>query len=188
MPDQIPPDAPPPEPPPKRRLWPWLLLVAGLAAMLGAAVIGTRRVRESARRDHCKHCLRSVGLACHIYADDNDEEFPQNWQQLYPNYVDNTRLLSCPSHPSSYQDFASGKVTERSSSYVLLPGRCAEMPGAFFLIYEKPENHRWCGFHVVYTDAHVEWWPAKREAEFQKLLAEQRTAVEEWRKAHPPVK
>jgi len=185
MPDQLPPEAPPPR---KNPVWPWALVVAGVAAMLGSAAIGVRWVRENARRANCKQTLRSIGLCCHIYADDNDDEFPENLQQFYPNYVDNAKLFSCPSHPSSYQDFASGKVTERSSSYVLLPGRCAEMPGAFFLIYEKPENHRWCGFHVVYTDAHVEWWPAKREAEFQKLLAEQRTAVEEWRKAHPPVK
>ena len=64
-------------------------------------------------------------------------------------------------------------------------GRCAAMPREFFLIYENPENHGWHGFHVIYIDCRAEWWPAEREAEFQKKLAEQSAAVAEWRKTHP---
>jgi hypothetical protein len=184
MPDQAPPDAPP-EPPPKRRLWPWLLLVAGLAVMVGAAVIGipwVRGVREDARRDNCVSNIGLLGIACHLYADDNDENFPENWQQLYPNYADSLRLFSCPSRPCVFvRDFVSGTATERSSSYILLPGRWPALPGNFFLTYEKFGNHHQ-GFHVVYVNAHDEWWPVSRKAEFQRELADQEAQLPELRK------
>jgi hypothetical protein len=172
-------------PPPKRPVWPWLLLVAGLAAMLGSAVIGVSWLRENARRANCKQTLRAIGLCCHIYSDDNDGEFPQNWQQLYPNYVDE-RILSCPSRPCVFvRDFVSGTATERSSSYILLPGRWSELPGDFFLIYEKPANHQGPqgrGFHVVDAADRVQWWPAADADKFFAELKAQEAQLPELRK------
>jgi hypothetical protein len=171
---QFPPAQPaqPPAPsePPKKRVWAWALL--GVAALLGVVVIGAPLLRESARRATCKHTLRSIGLVCHLYGDENNQVFPGSWQQLYPAYVDNALLFSCPSKPSACQDFAAGRGTEASSNYILLPGRWATLPGDFFLAYEKVENHKQ-GFHVLCVDARVEWWPASREAEFRAKLADQ---------------
>ena len=159
--------------------------VAAVAIVLGVLAPG---VREAARRDTCRRTLRSLGLACHMYADDAGEEFPSLWQQLRPMYCDNAKLFSCPSCPSSWLDFAHGSVTERSSSYVLMPGLSAYMPRAFILIWEKPGNPGRSGVHVVRLDVWVEWWPGEREAELQTFVGLQSQAVAKWRSSGKPVK
>jgi prepilin-type processing-associated H-X9-DG protein len=140
----------------------------------------------------CKSNLRQIGLACHIYADDNNEVLPPGFRELYPNYLDNTRFFKCPSDDSvKSSDIVDGKTAEKNGSYAYVPGLCAAMP-VMILAYDKSLKHHdkeghESGRNVLWTDAHVEWWPAAREAEFQKLLAEQSAAVEAWRKSGKPV-
>lgn len=184
----------PPEPaPPRKPFWPGMLLAAGVAAvLLCVAALGILWLRESLRRQQCYQTIRAIGCVCHLYADENDENFPQNWQQFYPSMIDNAKVFSCPSKPSSYQDFAAGKVTEASYSYILLPGRWAALPADFFLIYEKPENHGQ-GFHVLYLDCRTVWWKAQDADKFfaelkaqEAQLPELRKEWEQQNKAAPP--
>jgi len=184
----------PPEPEPQRKSnanW-WLgvglgcgtllVLLLGLGVVLGLSAFS--KVRPRGRPGQCKANLRQIGLACHIYADDNDEEFPPDLAHLYPALVDNAKVFSCPSRPSSYKDFTLGPaaVGERSSSYVYLPGRWPALPGDFFLAYEKIENHGGAGFNVLYVDAHVEWWPKDLIPDVRAKLAEQEARLPELRK------
>jgi prepilin-type processing-associated H-X9-DG protein len=180
-------------PPPKKKssALPWVL-GCGAVGCLGLMVFGVllglmlpavQRVRESARRASCKSNLRQIGLAAHMWADDNDEKFPPDLKSLYPDYVDNAKIYSCPSSRSTYRDFESGNVTARSSSYAYLPGRAVVFPGTFVLAYDKSaDNHNGGGFNVLYCDAHVEWWRATRLAEFNKLLDAQDKVVEKIKK------
>jgi prepilin-type processing-associated H-X9-DG protein len=167
------------------------ILIGGFCFLV---VPASCRVTENARRADCKATLRCIGLACHIYADDNNEMFPPGFRELYPNYADSARLFKCPSDDSvKSHDLVDGKSAEQKTSYAYVPGLSAAMPAVMILAYDKFLKHHdkqghESGRNVLWTDAHVEWWPAAREAEFQKLLAEQSAAVEEWRKAHPPVK
>jgi hypothetical protein len=161
------------------------LIVAGglAAAAAGIIVLGlvATREREEVRRATCRKMLRSLGHACHMYADDAYGEFPSTWPHLHPTYVDNAKFFSCPSCPSTYEDFYHGNVTELSSSYVLVPGLRSDMPGILILIYEKPGNHGGSGFHVVRSCAEVEWWPAGREAELRRFIELQAEALAKWR-------
>jgi hypothetical protein len=166
------------------------LIAVGVLAGAGAGVfllsLAAARVREAARRDTCRRTLRCIALACHMYADDADGEFPSLLQQLQPTYCDNPKIFSCPSCPSNWMDFAHGTVTELSSSYILVPGLRSEMPQEFVLIYEKPGNHGRDGFHVVRCDARAEWWPVNCDRELEHLLELQAAAVARWRRSGRP--
>jgi prepilin-type processing-associated H-X9-DG protein len=164
-----------PRPPAKKSAWPWVLLGCGIVAAVGLVIFAVllglllpamSRVRESARRASCKSNLRQIGLACHMWADDNNEKFPPDLKSLVPNYVDNPRIYKCPSDRSG------------SGSYTYLPGRDAAMPGDFFLAHDKDmTNHQGGGFNVLFCDAHVEWYGKSRLGTFERLLGAQEKAV-----------
>lgn len=129
-------------------------------------------------RASCKSCLRNIGLGCHLYADEHDGAFPDSLEQLVPEFIDNPQVFSCPESPSSWEDFNSGNVTEASSSYRLVSGLRADMPGSFILVYEKTsKNHEGDGRNVCFLDGHVEWWPAGRDGEFTARYIKQRKAA-----------
>ncbi len=132
----------------------------------------------------CRNCLRVIGVACHMYADDHDEEFPPGFRELFPTYIDNARVFKCPTGEAAWEDFDGGTIRETSSSYTYVPGSNAWMPGHLLLAYERSDkNHGWAGRHVLYIDASVEWYPAAREAELQDKLKKQREALGKWRAA-----
>jgi hypothetical protein len=150
------------------------------------------RPGESAKRCNCVNHLRQIGIALHLYADENDSTFPPSLAQLHPNFADNPKIFSCASAPSSWEDFLpGGKVTEKSSSYTYVPELRSVMPGAFIVAYDKTcKNHQKEGHeggrNVLYINAAHSWWPASREAELERRLALQAEAVEKWRKSGKP--
>ncbi|HOX05824.1 MAG TPA: DUF1559 domain-containing protein [Planctomycetota bacterium] len=168
------------------------IVVIGFLTLLLVSVFRSPRpyVREGARRTACRNCLRQISIACNMYADENRGRFPGSLQQLYPAFTDNPRIFSCASSPSDYGDFAKGKVTERSSSYVLVPGLRSGMPAEFILAYDQsPENHQGNGRNVLHLDGSVEWLKmspgSPEEAVFQKRLAEQTEKVKAWKPPAP---
>ena len=156
------------------------MILLPLAAMGGAAAL-KRVFKPSRSRYHrpvCKSNLRQIGLACHMYADDHDGNFPPGFQVLVPMYVDNPKVFSCPQGPSSWRDFNIGAAVRESSSYDYLPGRSPLLPGEFFLAVERNLNHGGMGFNVLFCDAHVEWRNAAGLEQFNKLLEAQNRCVE----------
>ncbi len=167
----------------------WTVGILGALIALGGCGIHCHRALHRATHPGytCKSNLRQIGLACHMYADENNGEFPLGFEQLMPRCVDSNRLFECPGGVG-YDYYGKKKWgTEFRAdrcNYALENGMNVEMPVSLVLAYDdSPENHDGKGRNVVFADAHVEWWPASREAEFQKKLAAQREAVKKWREA-----
>jgi hypothetical protein len=185
MPERI--EVLPPSQPKKSRAGCWVGMGVGCLLFLALLVLGVPWLRAEAKRDACRNTIRSIGIAMHLYADDNGNSFPENLRQLYTeNYTDNPKIFSCPARPSQYQEFKSGPITERSSSYTYVSGLTSSMPGTFILLYDKdPSGHpgicRGGGRNVLHIDCSAELWPASREAEFQRRLALQAETIAKWR-------
>lgn len=121
-----------------------LLIVIAIIAILAAMlfpVFGS--AREAARRSSCASNLRQLGLASHMYAQDNDECMPCDYyacnsntthtrllRQVLP-YVTNMQVIYCPSSrkieqwmpdmaPSSANE-AAGNISYYCFSYDQLP-------------------------------------------------------------------
>lgn len=89
-----------------------LLVVIAIIAILAAMLLpALARAREQARRANCMSNLKQLGLAIHMYSQDNGEWFPvgsltdrkpkSDLVVLYPQYAGNWRLFLCPSNVES---------------------------------------------------------------------------------------
>ena len=167
----------------------WTVGMLGTLIALGGCGIHCHRALH--RSTHpgwsCKSNLRQVGLACHMYADDNDGQMPTDLGRLMPRYSESMRIFECPGGVA-YDYYGTKKYgnTFRADrcDYTLEPGLHADMPEDYVLAYDKTlEKHGGKGRYLLFVDAHVEWSLASCEAEFQEKLAAQREAVRKWRAA-----
>ena len=168
-----------------------LAVVVGLPVLVYLMLPEVSRKRVSKRRATCQSNLRQIGLACHMYADYHEERFPPDLLALVPDYIDGTHIFCCASTGSraKFRDMDLREAAAKSHyAYAGAGLWVVGCPEDMILAYDKSLEHHdkeghESGRNVLFADAHVEWWPASREAEFQKKLAEQREAVRKWRAA-----
>lgn len=157
-----------------RRWRPWLwaaLGVLGLGIVIGLVRPFVSPLSSHHERDGCRSQLRNVAMACHLYADENDGWMPTVPELLHPVYLDYGGILKCR-----------GDRSGAASSYTLVPDLRADMPSDLILAYETSlANHGDHGRNVAFIDTSSKWWPAGREAEFQRRLAEQAEKVRNWK-------
>lgn len=61
-----------------------LLVVIAILAILAALVVpALSRAKESARSTQCLSQMRQIGLAVHLYADENQDEFPRSQHSAF---------------------------------------------------------------------------------------------------------
>ena len=88
-------------------------------------------------RAQCTNNLKQLVMGCVQYADQHDGFFPDRLSDLYPDYVNDLRVFSCPGSGSR---ISNSQRLDEESSYDIEPGRTTSSPQDLVLLYEKA-NH-----------------------------------------------
>lgn len=139
-----------------------LATVAGGAIGAGVAMPALARAREQARFVASMNNLKQIGLGLHMYAEDNDGEFPSELDQI-KRYVQNEKVFESPRKP----DYFDGP------SYLYVSDQSQKADHANVLAYENPE-YAWDQVAVVFVDGHVERldsdeFQSRLEATYERL-------------------
>ncbi len=100
-----------------------LLVVIAIIAILAALLLPTlSAAKEKARRANCQSALRQLGLACHMYGDDNKQKLPPGVRDDGSTHTiwvgaitfngikqySGTSMSSCPSLINQFQYYQPG--------------------------------------------------------------------------------
>ena len=141
-----------------------IAIIGILAAFLTPAIQSTR---ERARRTSCANNVRQIGIALHVFASDNNENFPTavqaannaGLQASLANYIDNNAVFNCPSDTSagtpSYM-FVQG-LSERTVSITAI--LCDNIINADNATLAAGDNHATVGVNILRVGGQVEWLP-----------------------------
>ncbi len=79
-----------------------LATVAGGAVGAGVALPALAKAREQARIAVSMSNLKQIGLALHMYAEDNDGNFPSDLEKA-KRYYGNAKILESPRKPKDFE-------------------------------------------------------------------------------------
>ena len=120
------------------------LLFAILIFLLMTVILApfVQMAKERAGRVACATNLRKISLGLHAYAADNNGAFPADPAMLYPNYVNDKKVLACPALKAGYK-YSAG-LTESS-------------PQENVIVEDLDGNHKRSGKNMLKVNGSVEW-------------------------------
>jgi len=112
-----------------------ILIIAGL---LGPAV---QRGRQKARETQCINNVRQIGLACQLYAADNNGLYPTGTpaqlQTALANYIDDNAVFDCPLTTAAVPNYSvkASKIDSDASTDALIGDTAAHSDGNYAVYY-----------------------------------------------------
>lgn len=125
---------------------PSLGAVAGSALGAGVLMPALARTRQQARHVVSMSNLKNIGLGLHMYASENNDKFPESFEQAR-QYFGSSKVFESPLKPSSFD----------GPCYKYVKGHTigARLPAKQILVYENPE-YLGDEITVLFVDGHVE--------------------------------
>jgi hypothetical protein len=132
--------------------------VAGGAIGIGIMMPALNQTRRVSKRMQSATNLSSIGKALFIYANDYDDQFPPNLEELIGKTPIDPKMLESKRKPKGFD----------GPSYIYITGQNISMHPVNIIVYENPE---YCtdGLNVLHIDGHVQWM---KPDEFLKDLKE----------------
>ncbi len=165
-----------------------LLIVIGIIGLLAGILLPVlSRAKESARRTQCASNIRQIGMGLIMYANENEEVFPQDvttvverpsmrsLNMLYNTYISDKKIFKCPSDAKVTKltnagmsiSTANDSFDQIECSYGYDYTHTQADDAGVALVSDRPPanpsaianspNHKGRGQNVVYIDGHVEF-------------------------------
>lgn len=138
-----------------------LSMVLLLIALASAVVVTVyARARSLSKRTLCLNNVRNVGIALHMYAQDNDGFFPPEEPGLSALEIENRYVFRCPS-----VRHRKGSPEVFPIDFIYRPGFSnQDAPNEPMLGDDQPRHEG--GANVLTVDGSVQWWPAAKWRSF----------------------
>lgn len=151
------------------------LLILGV--VIGSVGVFTYINKNQAKaREICASNLMQIGMALHMYDEDNDGKFPDDIMVLLPNYVDFSKFV-CPGYRTI------SKIRETSPeiliSYIYVKGLSIKDKTNSIVLYDASvDNHGGRGRNVLFVSGGVGYYSEEDfQTLLQKFLSECKTSV-----------
>lgn len=118
-----------------------------------------RRARQ--RMVACQDNMKKLGAVLGRWLREWDGRYPLNLEMLYPEWLSDLRVLTCPEeepHTICHEFVYSGEMRPAEEEFAS-PEAAAEYYATTPVIVEIGEPH-FGGHNVLYMDGHVDWHPA----------------------------
>jgi prepilin-type processing-associated H-X9-DG protein len=132
-------------------------LVTGIVVNYILISLPIPSAREPSRRISCASNLKQIGLAIHMYSQENNNQFPDKsgaigFEMLRSGgYLENVPIYTCPSTGTKLLN--DNPLTE-AVDYVYIGGYNKSTSPDTVIAYDKPMNHYKYG-NILFADGHV---------------------------------
>ena len=109
-------------------------------------------VRERAHRVECAENMMRLSLGLHKYAQEHNNQFPQNMSELFPKYVKDEKAFDCPANSTI--------GTRLVPDYEYTKSFTEAMPRAIIL-RDKEGNHGKSGKNMLRVDGAIMWFGSR---------------------------